>query len=72
MPLNVALSMLRPERGARYRASYGWFLLVAAEALLVWFVFKIQNPDLSHWSVKSPPIPLVGRVAFAAGCATAV
>ena len=72
MPINVALSMLRPERGARYRASYGWFLLVAAEALLVWFVFKIQNPDLSHWSVKSPPIPLVGRIAFAAACAAAV
>jgi diguanylate cyclase (GGDEF)-like protein len=72
VPLNVCLSMLWAERGARYRASYGWFFFIAAEAVLVWFVFRIQNPDLSHWSVKSPPVPLVGRIAFAAACAAAV
>jgi diguanylate cyclase (GGDEF)-like protein len=71
VPLNILLAMLRTERGARYRASYGWFLLIAAEAFLVWFVSK-SNPDLSHWAVKSPPIPLVGRVAFAAAFAAAV
>jgi len=72
VPLNILLSMLRPERGARYRASYGWFLLLAAEALLVWFVSKTPDPDLSHWALKSPPIALVGRVAFAAAFAAAV
>ena len=71
VPLNVFLSMLRQERGARYRASYGWLLLVAAEAALVYFISR-TSPDLSHWSVKSPPIPLVGRIAFAAAFAAAV
>jgi len=71
VPLNVLLSMLWAERGARYRASYGWVILVAAEAATIYFVSK-ANLDLSHWSVKSPPIPLVARVAFAAGVAAAI
>ena len=71
VPLNVFLSMLRAERGARYRASYAWLLLIAAEGVLVYFIAKTTF-DLSHWSLKSPPIPLVGRVAFAAACAAAV
>jgi len=68
VPLNVLLSMLRPERGARYRASYGWFLLLAAEAVMVYFISRTSF-DLSHWALKSPPNPLVGRVAFAAAFA---
>ena len=71
VPLNVLLSMLRPERGARYRASYGWFVLVAAEAVLVYCAAR-SDLDLSHWSLRSPPVPLVGRVAFAAACAAAI
>ena len=71
MPLNVLLSMLRPERGARYRASYGWFLLLAAEAVLFYVTSK-SSPDLSHWALRSPPVPLIGRIAFAAACAAAV
>ena len=71
VPLNVLLSMLWAERGARYRASYGWFLLLAAEAGLFYFVSRTTF-DLSHWSVKSPPIPLVARLAFAAGVAAAI
>jgi len=72
VPLNVLLAMLRPERGARYRASYGWFALLILEAIAIYFVAKVQNPDLSHWALKSPPIALVGRVAFAAAFAAAV
>ncbi|MEA3191716.1 MAG: hypothetical protein QOD26_49 [Betaproteobacteria bacterium] len=71
VPLNILLSMLRPERGARYRASYAWFLLLAAEAILIYATAK-AGVDLSHWALKSPPIPLVGRVAFAAAFAAAV
>jgi hypothetical protein len=44
VPLNVFLSMAWIERGARYRASYGWFLLIAAEAAAIWFVSK-ATPD---------------------------
>jgi len=71
VPLNVLLSMLWAERGARYRASYGWFFLLAGEAVMVYFVSKTDF-DLSHWSVRSPPIPLVARIAFAAGAAAAI
>src|SRR5262245_47171809 len=63
--------MLRSERGVRYRASYGWFILIAAEAVLLYFTSR-TDPDLSHWALRSPPVPLVGRIAFAAGCAAAV
>ena len=34
VPLNVLFAMLRPERGARYRAAYVWLALLALEALL--------------------------------------
>jgi len=71
VPLNVLFSMLHQERGARYRASYGWFLVIAAEGVLFYFTSK-SNLDLSHWALRSPPVPLVGRIAFAAGCAAAV
>ena len=71
VPLNVLLSMAWTERGARYRASYGWFLLIAAEAAAIWFVSK-TSPDLGHWALKSPPNPFVGRVAFAAAFAMVV
>ena len=71
VPFNVLLSMLRQERGARYRASYGWFLLLAVEAVAVYFLSR-TSLDLSHWALKSPPNPLVGRVAFAAAFAALV
>jgi diguanylate cyclase (GGDEF)-like protein len=71
VPLNVCLSMLWTERGARYRASYGWILLLVVEAAAVYFISR-TTLDLSHWSVKSPPNPLIGRVAFAAAFAAAV
>jgi len=72
VPLNVLLSMLRPERGARYRASYGWLVLLVLEGFAVFFVAKMENPDLSNWALRSPPIALVGRIAFAAAFAAAV
>jgi hypothetical protein len=71
VPLNILLAMLRTERGARYRASYGWFLILAVEALAIYFTSR-TTVDLSHWALKSPPIPLVGRVAFSAAFAAAV
>src|SRR5204862_3193982 len=63
------VAMLRTERGARYRASYTWFILLAGEAVLIYFISRNTNPDLSHWALKSPPNPLVGRIAFAAAFA---
>jgi GGDEF domain-containing protein len=71
VPLNALVAMLLPERGARYRAAYVWFVLLAGEGLLLaWLSTKsvsLENPLL-----RSPPTPLVGRVVFAAAFAAAV
>ena len=71
MPLNVLLAMLLNERGARYRASYAWLLLLGLQALFIWWIsgatLSLENP-----LVRSPPTPLVGRLVFAAAFADAV
>ena len=81
VPLNVLLVMLRPDRGARYRASYDWLLLLAIEALLVLWIAAAGKSRFSgtawlslldQWWLRSPPTPFVGRVAFAAAFAAAV
>ncbi|HWV92512.1 MAG TPA: GGDEF domain-containing protein, partial [Burkholderiales bacterium] len=71
VPLNVLFAMVRPERGARYRAAYIWLALLAVEALfLVWFANKEWATD--NFLLRSPPTPLVGRLMFAAAFAAAV
>ncbi len=73
-PLNVLLAMLRPERGARYRAAYGWALLLLLEAILLVLISKAPHAPgaLDNWALRSPPIPLVGRLMFAAAIAAAI
>jgi len=68
VPLNVLAAMLWPERGARYRASYGWLALLAAEALLLAWAHKSAGGANFIWS----PMPLFGRVAFAVAFAATV
>jgi diguanylate cyclase (GGDEF)-like protein len=76
VPLNALLVMLYAERGARYRAAYGWLALLAAEALLVWWIGSLPRNEwrglLESWVLRSPPTPLVGRLACAAAFAAAV
>ena len=81
VPLNALLAMIRPERGARYRASYGWLLLLGGEALLVLWIGAAGRSRFSgtawlslldQWWLRSPPTPFVGRIAFAAAFAAAV
>ena len=81
VPLNVLLAMLRPDRGARYRASYDWLLLLAGEALLVLWIGAAGRSRFSgtawlslldQWWLRSPPTPFVGRITFAAAFAAAV
>jgi diguanylate cyclase (GGDEF)-like protein len=76
VPLNALLVMLYAERGARYRAAYGWLALLAAEALLVWWIGSLPRNEwrglLESWALRSPPTPLVGRLACAAAFAAAV
>src|SRR2546426_7074657 len=81
VPFNALMAMIRPERGARYRMAYRWLMLLAGEALLVaWIAAAGRSPVsgtwgntvLDWWLFRSPPTPLVGRLAFAAALIAAV
>src|SRR5712692_630535 len=73
-PLNVLLAMVRPERGARYRAAYGWLLLLLLQAGLLILISRAPHVQaaLDNWALRSPPFPLVGRLMFAAACAAGI
>src|SRR5207247_6571184 len=64
------------DRGARYRAAYGWLALLAAEAVLLWWIGALPRSEwhtpLESWPLRSPPTPLVGRLVCAAAFAAAV
>ncbi len=81
VPLNALVAMLRVDRGARYRAAYGWLMLLGAEALLVLWIGAAAKSRFSgtawltlldQWWLRSPPTPFVGRIVFAAAFAAAV
>lgn len=66
VPLNVVAAMLLPETGARYRAGWAWLAVLAAEAAFLGW----SAPDASNqlWD----PMPLPGRIAFAAAIVATV
>ncbi len=75
VPFNCLLAMVKPERGARYRAAYRWIALLVLEALIVAWIGAAGRSPLSGtwwnellaiWPLRSPPTPLVGRLVFAA------
>jgi diguanylate cyclase (GGDEF)-like protein len=66
VPLNALTVVIRPERGARYRAAYVWLGLLGAEALLVVLL------STAGTSSGATAVPLVGRLAFAAAFAAAL
>ena len=81
VPFNCLLAMLRPERGARYRAAHRWIALLLLEALIVAWIGSAGRSPLSGtwwnellatWPLRSPPTPLVGRLMFAAAIGTAI
>jgi diguanylate cyclase (GGDEF)-like protein len=73
VPANVVLAMLHDERGARYRAAYGWLALLALEAaLMVWIVTSPTRGSLEAWWLRSPPTPFIARFLIAAAFAAAV
>jgi diguanylate cyclase (GGDEF)-like protein len=73
VPFNAFLAMTYPDRGARYRAAYGWLALLAVEALLVWWTGSSRERwSFDNWWLRSPPTPFVGRLILGAAFAAAV
>jgi diguanylate cyclase (GGDEF)-like protein len=76
VPLNALLAMIFAERGARHGAGWPWLALLLVETLFVsWIgrgVLHGGSDLLDHWALRSPPTPLVGRLAFAAAFAAAL
>jgi diguanylate cyclase (GGDEF)-like protein len=74
VPLNCLVASIARERGARYGMAMRWLLLLGVEVLLVLWLRRLAVPDsaLDNWALRSPPVPLVGRLAFAAGFSAAV
>jgi diguanylate cyclase (GGDEF)-like protein len=76
VPLNALLAMILVERGARHGAGLLWLALLAIEAVLLAWVGRGALSDasnvLEHWTLRSPPTPLVGRLMFAAAFAAAL
>lgn len=74
VPLNAALALALPERGARFGRAWRWIALLAVEGLVVYSL--LGNPDveraLSHWLFYPAPTPLAARLAFAVAFALAV
>ena len=74
VPLNALIAFMARERGARYGMAFRWLLLFAAEVVLVIWLDALAIPAAStdNWALRSPPVPLVGRLMFAAAFAGAV
>ena len=81
VPLNVLVALLLPERGVSYHGDHRWLFVVAGELLLVAWIAASGRSALSgvawqdaleHWTLRSPPAPLLGRVLFAAALTVAI
>ncbi len=79
VPLNALAALLAAERGVRHHGGWRWLVLLGAEAaLLAWLVLAALaraaawQEALGHWLLRSPPVPLAVRLAFAAAFAAAV
>ena len=81
VPLNMFAALVLPERGAVHGGSLRWIALIVVEiGLVVWLAAWGEahysdaswRPMFEHWALRSPPVPLIGRIAFAAAIAAAV
>jgi len=71
VPLNCLAAFVGGERGARYGAAVRWLAVFGLEVFLI-FWFSKAPISFDAWWLRSPPTPLVGRVAFAAAFAAAL
>lgn len=81
VPANILAALLLPERGVSYHGDYRWLFIAAAEVLFVAWIAASGRSALSgtvwqdlleHWLLRSPPMPLLGRILFAAAFAAAI
>src|SRR3972149_10404722 len=81
VPFNLLLALVLAERGARHAGAAQWLLFLVAQAMLVfwiaaagrsWLSGTVWQDLLGHWALRSPPTPLVGRIAFAAAFVASV
>ena len=80
VPANILASMVQAERGVFHHHNHRWLLVIVAELLLVLWIASAGRTSLSgeswkaifeHWTLNSPPTPLIGRLLFAAAFAAA-
>ena len=81
VPANILFALLYAERGVYQHRNYRWWLIAAAELIVVaWVASAGRNPLsgtfwqglLEHWLFSSPPLPLAGRILLAAAFVAAV
>jgi len=74
VPLNAALALAMPERGARFGRAWRWVALLILEAIAVYGLQSGANPErlLNHWLLYAGPTPLLARLTFAAAFGLAV
>ena len=81
VPFKLLLPLALAQRGARHAGAAQWLVFLVAQAMLVfwiaaagrsWLSGTVWQDLLGHWALRSPPTPLVGRIAFAAAFVASV
>ena len=81
VPANMLASFILAERGVYHHQNHRWLLVIIAELLLVLWIASAGRSSLSgvawirvfdHWTLNSPPTPLIGRILFAVAFAAAM
>jgi diguanylate cyclase (GGDEF)-like protein len=80
VPINFLLALVFPERGVSHHFNYRWLMLAVVEILFVAWIASAGRTSLSgtvwqdlleHWLLRSPPMPLLGRLLFVAALVAA-
>jgi GGDEF domain-containing protein len=75
VPLNFLLALIFPEHGVSHHFNYRWLMLGVVEIVFVAWVASAGRSSLSgtawqgmleHWLLRSPPMPILSRLLFAA------
>ena len=81
VPLNFLLVLAFPERGVFHHFNYRWLMIAVVEILLVAWIASAGHSLLSgtawqdmldHWLLRSPPMPIAGRLLFVAALVAAI